>query len=158
MASKRPLAVMTEILHKTMKAVGCDPVVCHACGQPMDVGSDLGHNQGLFVHHGACEDVAEADMVAPLSEETREAVRKAFKDLADVALRIAAQEDKNAMESLGTAVDRGWSSGITTHGPAPIELFRQAGLLQTECESERAARRRRPRGLGGKLPVFDDPA
>jgi len=41
---------ITEGMKKAFEALGCRPLVCHACADPLNVGDKVGPNEGYFVH------------------------------------------------------------------------------------------------------------
>jgi len=111
--------IFNEVLAAVIKALGCDPPLCHACGAELQLGDKvLPHKtEGLVVHAG-CVDVT--PLACPMDDETRAKVREAFDELAKLSLG----------QGRGPAelVADGWTSGVDTEGPAPVSLLIEAGV------------------------------
>lgn len=93
---------VTEATKKALEALGCRPLLCHACAGAIDTGDVIGPNEGYFVHWPRCKD-------SPITlHRDAEARAKLEQEL----------EEIGGLHAVLKGETGDWKSETTTEGPA----------------------------------------
>jgi hypothetical protein len=92
---------VTETVKKVLEALGCRPLVCHACAQPVNLGDVVGPNEGLFVHYPDCK---EKPITLPVDEAIKAKLKAELEEVGGLGELLKGESD--------------WQSQTVTKGPA----------------------------------------